>query len=282
MTSLLERLTPDVEVRRPPRREALFAVVLLYAAWCYANLAANGLYALSATRGPGYRDVGEVVYFAGVVITGVLATLHLARRWGLDVRVLPERRGPLLWLGWAGLFVFAVVIGIAAMTEQGMSLTAWQAQSWADLAAPVFVFVPTMIAYTLLWHVVLFQGLRRVFGAGEGSRSWLRTAGAVVATSAIYAVYHLASIDEIVTLSAMADEIAITFAIRCVLLLSVVALRSIGPALAADFVMNYFVFSPMPHFHPDPWKWPLGGVILVVLWTFYRYGWQASGREERG
>ncbi len=105
--------------------------------------------------------------------------------------------------------------------------------------------------------------------------------GAILITAAAYAVYHLASIDEIHGLDAMLGEIAITFVIRAVLLSFVVWSRSVGVALIADGVMNYLVFLPMDHFHPPVWQWPVGIAVLAAVWLAYRWGMRRLADSRR-
>ena len=270
-SSLITRITPDIHKISPTKSTLLMSLSCLYIGWCYANLAANGLFALSIARSPGFRLIGEVVYYVGVTLSGIIFPLYFIRRWDLDVHLVPKKIGVSFFIRFLGLMVFAVLLGSAAMTDQGMTLLDLRGKSISYLVSPIPIFLPTMVAYSLLWHVVFFQGFRRVFGKGIRNTGW-----AIVVTAAVYAVYHVTSIDEIYTLHAMVSEIAITFAIRIVLLLVVATTHCILSVFLCDWVMNYFVFTPMSHFHPAPWKWPLGLIIVVVMWWIFRYWYRAD------
>lgn len=96
----------NIEVNLPSRRKMALTLLLVWLAWFVVNLAANGVYFIAAQGKPGLRLAGEVLYFTGVVITGVLIPFHLCHKWGLAVPLFPQKRT--LWF-WLGSLVFLVL-----------------------------------------------------------------------------------------------------------------------------------------------------------------------------
>jgi hypothetical protein len=96
---------------------------------------------------------------------------------------------------------------------------------------------------------------------------------AIVVTAVVYGVYHLASVNELLTFSAMLEEIAITSLIGIAFGTYVVLCRSLLVALLNNWLINWLVFMPVETFHPSPALWPLGYVILAIVWLTYRWLW---------
>lgn len=264
---LMNKLTPEIREKNVSRRTKLIILISIYIAWCYANLAANGLFALSDYRGADFRLIGEFVYFTGIAFAGIILPLFLIRQWQIPFSLMPEKKVGLgFWIAFAFLMIFAVVLGLAAMADQGVYISDLFQKTWVYLISPIPVFVPTMIAYSLLWHVLFLRGFQQIFGQGV-----VKTTAAILVTASFYAIYHLCSIDEITSLNSMLSEILITFCIRCVLLAFVVLTNSLLPAFFCDWIMNYFIFMPMEHFHPAPWRWPIGMVTMIMVWMVFKY-----------
>jgi membrane protease YdiL (CAAX protease family) len=93
----------------------------------------------------------------------------------------------------------------------------------------------------------------------------------------VYGVYHLAGIDELLTLPAMLEEILITTCIGVVFGIYVVLARSLLVAFLVNWLINWFVFTPVETFHPSIVLWPLGYVVLAVVWLAYRFLWIEEG-----
>jgi hypothetical protein len=154
------------------------------------------------------------------------------------------------------------------MADQGMTLADVAQQSPAWIIAPVFVLGPTMLAYTLLWYGFYLPGFRRLFGGSTAA-----TILAIVLTAAVYGVYHLAGVNELLTFSAMLEEILITTCIGIVFATYVVLCRSLLVAFLINWMINWFVFTPVETFHPSVALWPLGYAILAVVWLVHRFLW---------
>jgi membrane protease YdiL (CAAX protease family) len=114
----------------------------------------------------------------------------------------------------------------------------------------------------------MLRGWEKVFGGGR----WATLAG-ILLSAVLYGVYHFASVDEITSLQGMLDEIMITTLIGIGFGVFVVLSRSMVAAFVINWVLNLFVFSPLETFHPPVWQWPLGVIVLLVLWLVYRYRW---------
>jgi membrane protease YdiL (CAAX protease family) len=251
-----------------PQKQFILALLLVWLAWFVVNLAANGLFYIAADNKPSLRLPGEVLYFAGISIVGVVVPYHLCRRWHLDIPLLPEKRTIWFWLASLIFFVLAVPLGLAAMSDQGMTWAMVWERPFPWIIAPVPLFIPTMIAYTLLWYGLMLRGWERIFG---GTR-W-GTMAAVVVTAVLYGVYHFASVDELKTLTAVLDEIMITTLIGIGFGLYVVWFRSLLVAFMANWLLNWFVFMPLDTFHPPAWRWPVGLLVLLIVWGIYRFAW---------
>jgi hypothetical protein len=247
-------------------------MLLVWTAWFFANLAANGLFFISAHGRPGARLPGEMLYYLGVCLVGIVVSWHLSKRWQLDTPLLPEKRGPGFWLGTAAFLAMAVFLGISAMAEQGMTLADVAQRPLAWIVAPIPVLGPTMLAYTLLWYGFFLPSFRKLYG-----KSRWATALAVVSAAFVYGVYHFASVDEILALSAMLDEILITTLIGIAFGTYVVLARSLLAAFLINWLLNWFVFTPVETFHPPAALWPVGTVVLAGVWLGYRYLWLEKG-----
>jgi hypothetical protein len=249
----------------------VLTLVLVWLAWSVANLAANGLFYIAAHDTPDLRLPGEILYYIGICITGIVIPYHLCRAWGLDIPLFPQRRTSWFWRGSALFLVLAVLLGMEAMSDQGMTLNDVFSHSLTWILAPVPIFIPTMIAYTLLWYGLMLRGWERIFG---GSR-WA-TVLAVVVSAVMYGGYHFAGVDEITTLADMADEIFTTTLIGIGFGVYVVLSRSLLVAFLINWLLNWFVFTPLDTFHPPVWQWPIALLVLAGIWLLYRYGWIES------
>jgi membrane protease YdiL (CAAX protease family) len=265
----------SVETTTPMRKRMVAAMLLVWLAWFFANLGANGLFYVSLHGRPGARLPGEILYYLGISVVGIVVALHLAEKWNLETPILPEKRGLGFWIGMVSFLALAVFLGVNAMADQGMTLADVAQRSPAWIIAPVFVLGPTMLAYTLLWYGFYLPGIRRLFGGSKAA-----TVLAIVLTAVIYGVYHLASIDELLTLSAMLEEILITICIGVVFGIYVVLARSLLVAFLVNWLINWFVFTPVETFHPSVVFWPLGYVVLAVVWLVYRFLW-VEGKQWR-
>jgi membrane protease YdiL (CAAX protease family) len=141
------------------------------------------------------------------------------------------------------------------------------------ILAPLPIFIPTMIAYTVLWYGLMLRGWQRVFGDNP-----LGTVAALMVTAVLYGVYHFASVDELYSLTAVLDEILITILIGIGFGLYVVWFRSLLVAFVVNWLLNWFVFTPVATFHPPVWQWPLALLVLLIVWLIYQYAWLEKGR----
>ncbi len=259
---------PPITQTRVTRRRMALTLGLIWLAWFVANLAPNGLFYIADHRAPGLRLPAEILYFLGVSITGVVIPYHLCRAWGLAMPLFPERKTVWFWLGSALFLILAIPLGIAAMADQGMTLRDVFSHALSWIFAPVPIFIPTMVAYTLLWYGLMLRGWARIFGESR----WA-TALAIGVSALLYGIYHLASVNEISTLAAMADEIFITSLIGIGFGTYVVLARSLLVAFLVNWMLNWFVFTPVDTFHPPVWQWPMAVLVLAGVWLVYRYGW---------
>lgn len=257
----------------PSQRRLVLTLLLVWLSWFTANLAANGLFYIAANGRPTLRLPGEIFYYLGVSITGVIVPYHLCRRWGLAMPLLPPNRSRWFWPASALFLALSVPLGIAAMNEQGMTLAMVRQQPLTWILAPLPIFIPTMIAYTVLWYGLMLRGWQRVFGDNP-----LGTVAALMVTAVLYGVYHFASVDELYTLTAVLDEILITILIGIGFGLYVVWFRSLLVAFVVNWLLNWFVFTPVATFHPPVWQWPLALLVLLIVWLIYRYAWLEKGR----
>jgi hypothetical protein len=265
----VKRLFSDsVEAVTPTRKRMVAIMLLVWLAWFYANLGANGLFYIALDGRPGVQLPAEILYYLGVCVVGIVVALHLSRQWGLEMPRWPEKRGVGFWVGTAVFLVLAVFLGVNAMADQGMSLADVGQRSLEWIVAPVFVLGPTMVAYTLLWYGFYLPAFRRLLGGSTAA-----TVAAIVLTAVVYGVYHLASVNELLTFSAMLEEILITTLIGIVFGTYVVLCRSLLVAFLVNWLLNWFVFTPVETFHPPAAFWPMGYVILAAVWLAYRLLW---------
>ena len=254
--------------KTPSRRKMGGMLLVVWVAWCYANLGPNGIFYLALHGNPDLRIPGEILYYAGVAIVGIVAALHLARKWQLDLPLFPEKRGLRFWLG-SGIFLsLAIFLGVNALADGGMMLTEVWRHSLTWIVAPVVIFVPTMLAYTILWYGLLLRGFERVFGGS----TWATVLG-ILLSAVLYGLYHFASIDEIATLEGMIEEVLITTGIGIAFGIYVVLFRSLVVAFLVNWLLNWFVFTPVATFHPPVSQWPLGYLVLLCVWGVYRLLW---------
>lgn len=257
-----------VETTTPTRKRMVATMLLVWLAWFFVNLGANGLFYVSLHGRPGARLPGEILYYLGVSTVGIVVALHLSLKWNLEMPLLPEKRGPGFWIGTVAFLALAIFLGANAMADQGMTLADVAQRPPAWIVAPVFVLGPTMLAYTLLWYGFYLPGIRWLLGDSKAA-----TVLAIVLTAVIYGVYHLAGIDELLTLPDMLEEILITTCIGVVFGIYVVLARSLLVAFLVNWLINWFVFTPVVTFHPSVALWPLGYVVLGVVWLVYRFLW---------
>lgn len=158
---------PPVPQTSPLRRRMVLTLLLVWLAWFVVNLAANGLFYIAARGAPSLRPPAEILYYAGVSITGIVIPYHLCRAWGLAIPLLPEKKTIWFWIGSALFLILAVPLGIAAMSDQGMTLRDVFSHPIAWILAPIPVFIPTMIAYTLLWYGLMLRGWERILGSSR-------------------------------------------------------------------------------------------------------------------
>ena len=266
--SIRQLFSYPVETTMPTRKRMAMPMLLVWLAWFFVNLGANGLFYVSLHGRPGVRLPGEILYYLGVSTVGIVVALHLSRKWNLEMPLLPEKRGLGFWIGTLAFLALAIFLGVNAMADQGMTLADVVQRLPVWIVAPVVVLGPTMLAYTLLWYGFYLPGIRRLLGGSKAA-----TALAIVLTAVLYGVYHLASIDELLTLSAMLEEILITTCIGVVFGIYAVLCRSLLVTFLVNWLINWFVFTPVETFHPSVALWPLGYVVLTVVWLVYRFLW---------
>jgi len=181
---------------------------------------------------------------------------------------LSRKPGRSFWIGSGVFLVLAIVLGIAVLSDSNMTLAGIFEHPFTWIIAPLIIFVPTMIAYTVLWYGLVLRGFQRIFGSS-------RTAAilAILSSAILYGLYHLASIDEILTMEDLVQEILITTGIGIAFGIYVVIFRSLAVAFLVNWILNWFVFTPVATFHPPVYKWPLGYAILLCVWLAYRFLW---------
>jgi membrane protease YdiL (CAAX protease family) len=266
-------LSSPVKTAMPTRRRMVATMLLVWLAWFSANLGANGLFYIALYGRPGVQIPAEILYYLGVCVVGIAVALHLSRQWGLDMPLWPERRSLGFWVGTAAFLALAVFLGVNAMADQGMSLADAGRRPLEWIVAPVLVLGPTMLAYTLLWYGFYLPGIRRLLGG-----STVATVAAIVLTAVVFGVYHLASVNELLTFSAMLEEIVITTLIGIAFGTYVVLCRSLLVAFLVNWLINWFVFTPVETFHPSAAFWPMGYVVLGAVWVVYRLLWIGNER----
>jgi len=52
-----------------------------------------------------------------------------------------------------------------------------------------------------------------------------------------------------------------------------VLFRSLLAAFFVNWILNWFVFTPVDTVHPPVWQWPIAALVLLVVWLLYRFGW---------
>ena len=85
-------LNSPVEAVTPTRKRMVAIMLLVWLAWFYANLGANGLFYIAMDGRPGVQLPAEILYYLGVCVVGIVVALHLSRQWGLEMPRLPEKR----------------------------------------------------------------------------------------------------------------------------------------------------------------------------------------------
>ena len=272
--SIKKLLHYPVVSNTPTRKKMAVTIMLVWLAWFFANLGPNGLFYISLNGKPGLRLPGEILYYGGISLVGIIVALHLSQRWGLDLSLLPEKTGLGFWIGSGVFLVLAVMLGIASLSDSNMSLAGILGHSFTWIIAPLIIFVPTMIAYTLLWYGLLLRGFQRVFGSSKAA-----TVFAILVSATLYGLYHLASVDEILTAEEMVQEILITTGIGIAFGTYMVMFRSLAVAFLVNWILNWFVFTPVATFHPPMYEWPLGYVVLFCVWLAYRFLWIEERQE---
>ena len=257
-------ITPE----NPSGKKMGLTMLLVWLAWFYANLGANGLFYKALNGTPALRLPGEIAYFLGVSIVGIVAAYHFARKWNLDLPLFPKKRGISFWIGSLVFLGLVIVLGFQAMAEQNMTMADVLKQPFIWIIAPFPIFVPTMIAYTLLWYVFFLRGFEKLLGGSKAA-----TAAAIILSAIVYGIYHSASIDEILTIEQMIDEIVITTLIGIGFGLYVIFARSLVIAFFVNWILNWFVFTPVATFHRPIREWLLPYVVLGGVWLVYRYWW---------
>lgn len=267
--------TTMIQKSSPSRCRMALTLILVWLGWFVVNLAANGVFYIASQGNATLRLAGEVVYFTGVIIMGILIPYHLCQQWNLEIPLFPARRTGWFWFGSFLFLVAAIFLGIQAMGDQGMTLTMLFAQPVDRFLAPLPVFIPTMIAYTILWYGLMLRGWQKVFGGGR-----VATLLSILLSAFLYGLYHFASVDEIFSLQGMLDEVLITTLIGIGFGFYVLLSRSLFTAFLINWVLNFFVFSPLDTFHPPLWQWPMSVLFLIALWLVYRYGWLSPHKTE--
>ena len=151
-----------VETTAPTRKRMVATMLLVWLAWFFVNLGANGLFYVSLHGRPGARLPGEILYYLGVSTVGIVVALHLSKKWNLEMPLLPAKRGLGFWIGTVAFLALAVFLGVNARADQGMTLADVVQQPPVWIVAPVFVLGPTMLAYTLLWYGFYLPGIRQL------------------------------------------------------------------------------------------------------------------------
>lgn len=158
--------------------QLVFALAV-YLAFTLLLFVANVLPALGEQYGTleTLEPIAEMIMgMVAIPLFALVLPLWLARRWGLEFAFWPRRKSWLLGVGVVVLYMF--------LSHQ----QAWAQLATMNIAAGDFLlhFIATMmfhISYYPLFAVLLMPVLRRYFGLGV----------ALVVTSALFALYHLAT-----------------------------------------------------------------------------------------
>lgn len=242
------------------RRRLAVEMIVVYLAWCAANLGANLIQA-----SPGRAQTGAVAYYVGVAATGVLIPWALARRHGFDLRWWPRAAAAPRAVLAGGLLLAAMVfMGVMALADQGLSRDHLLTAPPGSTLQPLAYLSLSMVAYLVLFWTYLRQGAQRLArpaGTGDGGRSAAARVLGTVVPAAAYGIYHVTSVDSLSTLGALTDEIVITTVIG--LLLG--AYLQVTPNLVLVWValntINLFAFAADPQFHAG-WG---GGLVAVAF-----------------
>lgn len=234
-------------------------LAIVYVLWFLGNLLANYFMSTSHT----YR-LGNVVYYIAVSIFGVLLPHHISKKRGIELFVFPPRKDFVFVLSSIGLITIMTFLGIQAMGEEGGRLSDFATPSLSYTLSPLPMLLPTMLAYSLLWYGFIFTGLKKYLGKGVKSSIL-----AILVTALLYGAYHFASIDEFHTFSAMFEEFIITTAIGLLLGTYMFFARSLTIIFVANWIVNFFIFTPDPDFHQGLMQSLEGPIILAVILVAY-------------
>jgi membrane protease YdiL (CAAX protease family) len=234
-------------------------LAIVYTLWFLGNLLAN--YFMSVTNT--YR-LGNIIYYIAVTIFGVILPYHLCKKRNIELLAFPPKKNLMFVLLSIGLIVIMTFLGIQAMSEEGGSLCNFTTRSLLYTLAPLPMLFTTMCAYSLLWHGFILSGLKRYLGKGI-KYSIL----AVFLTAFLYGVYHFASIDEFYTFNAMFEEFLITTAIGILLGIYMLFGRSLIVIFVANWITNFFIFTPDQNFHKGFIQSFEGPIVLVIIFVVY-------------
>lgn len=267
------------------KKQILQTLSLVWLAWFIGNLCANALFYLGAdfkTQLPGDLQSityhwGTLIYYITVTVVGIASSLYFTDKWKLPISWSPKKYTPRFIILTLVLFAVFVALGIMAISQgQQISLSDVFSGNFSHLISPLILLLPTMVAYTLMWYGLFLQGLIRVFGNTVRGKVF-----SVLLTSFVYAIYHFASINEIHSIAAMAEEILITFVISIIIGAYVLICKSLIMAFIANLALNFLIFSPVDSFHTSPLNWLYSYAIIVLLLLIYRFAWKKKALDDR-
>jgi len=267
------------------KKQILQTLSLVWLAWFIGNLCANALFYLGAdfkTQLPGDLQSityhwGTLIYYITVTVVGIASSLYFTDKWKLPISWSPKKYTPRFIILTLVLFAVFVALGIMAISQgQQISLSDVFSGNFSHLISPLILLLPTMVAYTLMWYGFFLQGLIRVFGNTVRGKVF-----SVLLTSFVYAIYHFASINEIHSIAAMAEEILITFVISIIIGAYVLKCKSLIMAFIANLALNFLIFSPVDSFHTSPLNWLYSYAIIVLLLLIYRFAWKKKALDDR-
>ena len=245
---------------------------LIWIAWFVGNLGSNALLFMGNNYNPVFSVVGKIIYFVTITSVGILAACHYSKEWKIEIKLNFNHEKKIHWIFSILLIIFVIVMGYFAMEEaftESFTLNSIFDQSFQWIITPIFVLIPTMIAYTLLWYALFLRSFEKIF-----SKNIVGKILAIVLTSFVYSIYHFGSIDEIFTLQGILDEVLITFMISIIFSLYVMLTNNLHVAFIANLILNWFVFTPVETFHIVPiqllWNYVIVCVCVVVYFILFK------------
>jgi membrane protease YdiL (CAAX protease family) len=252
-----------MEVTMITKQNYIQTLILVWLLWFLGNLGANALFFIGSNFNEIYYSFGIVYYFVTVTCVGILFPLWYINKWPLESGE-PMIRSVKYRILFATLYLATMIfIGFLAI-EGKMTINEILSHDLQWILSPLFMLIPTMIAYGFLWYVLFFRIVKALYANKPGN-----VLLASVTTGFIYAIYHFASIDEIFTLPEMLEEVLITGIISIIICLFVHYSGMLWVSIVGNLILNWFVFSPVETFHTTPLTWLVNYAICILCVGIY-------------